>query len=313
MDLNSIPVFEKSQQQMNEIVPLLKNNFLTKNLQSEEIEKIAKAMKPEVFQPGATIIKYGDFGQLYYILSKGQVKVMIYETGADPNDPHLEKKIKVEKVLEEGTGFGELALLYNDKRSATIEALTTCETYVLDGGLFKQIIVNTSIQSREKKAGFLDQIKLFDSLDKFQKLRLIDGLKYTTLNKNDFVIREGEDGHEFYIIDQGEVQCLKLHSMGSKTGFVHVRKLAAGEHFGELALINHEKRSLSVRVSSDSCRLLKLDSETFTRILGQIQDKLKKDYDHEFDAKMLGSTPTLITEDSGKRQLESNPEEKKQE
>lgn len=65
-----------------------------------------------------------------------------------------------------------------------------------------------------------------------------------------------------------------------------VRTLKTGEHFGELALINNEKRSLSIRASSENCKLLKLDRETFTRILGSIKDHLQKDYDKEFDLKM---------------------------
>lgn len=44
-----------------------------------------------------------------------------------------------------GVGFGELALLYNDKRSATIQALEMCETYALDGTLFKGMIIKSSI------------------------------------------------------------------------------------------------------------------------------------------------------------------------
>jgi CRP-like cAMP-binding protein len=44
-----------------------------------------------------------------------------------------------------GSGFGELALLYNDKRSATIEAVDTCETFTLDGTIFKTIIIKSSI------------------------------------------------------------------------------------------------------------------------------------------------------------------------
>jgi len=52
-----------------------------------------------------------------------------------------------------------------------------------------------------------------------------------------------------------------------------------------LALINNEKRSLSVRVKSNQCRLLKLDRETFSRILGSIQEHLKKDYNKDFDNK----------------------------
>lgn len=58
-----------------------------------------------------------------------------------------------------------------------------------------------------------------------------------------------------------------------------VRVLKAGCHFGELALINNEKRSLSIRVCSEAgSKLLSLDRETFTRVLGSIEKYLKKDY-----------------------------------
>lgn len=69
--------------------------------------------------------------------------------------------------MGQGSGFGELALLYNDKRSATIEAVDNCETYTLDGSIFKTIIIKSSIQKRSMKADFLEKIKLFDKLDKF--------------------------------------------------------------------------------------------------------------------------------------------------
>ena len=103
----------------------------------------------------------------------------------------------------------------------------------------------------------------------------------------------------------GEVQCLKLHQHSGKTGFVLIRELKSGEHFGELALINKEKRSLSVRVSSETCRLLKLDRETFTRILGSIQDKLNKDYNKKFDEIDLNTTPMLTTDGSAKKSKNS--------
>ena len=37
-------------------------------------------------------------------------------------------------------GFGEIALLYNDKRTATVTATSDCETWVLNGDVFKHII-----------------------------------------------------------------------------------------------------------------------------------------------------------------------------
>lgn len=108
-------------------------------------------------------------------------------------------------------------------------------------------------------------------------------MKYT---KDEFVLKEGEEGQEFFIIEEGEVDCLKLYQLDSKMGFVHVRTLQNSEHFGELALINNDKRSLSVRVKSATCSLLKLDRETFSRILGSIDMHLMKDYNKEFDQKI---------------------------
>lgn len=52
--------------------------------------------------------------------------------------------------MGQGAGFGELALLYNDKRSASIEATENCECYTLDGSIFKLIIVSSSIQKRSQ-------------------------------------------------------------------------------------------------------------------------------------------------------------------
>jgi CRP-like cAMP-binding protein len=47
-------------------------------LNDSEIEKLAGAMKPIKFLKKEIIIKYGDLGSTYFILSKGSVKVTIY-------------------------------------------------------------------------------------------------------------------------------------------------------------------------------------------------------------------------------------------
>ena len=129
---------------------------MTRNLTEDEISKLAGAMQKERFSKGEVIIKYGDIGYKYYILSRGKVKVTVYNKGTDPQDPNIDKKIQVVKFLEQGIGFGELALLYNDKRSATIECIEACDTYTLDGALFKNIIVKSSIEKRSMKAQSLN-------------------------------------------------------------------------------------------------------------------------------------------------------------
>ena len=162
IDFGNMPQYYKTEEQLANINKLLKGNFLTQNLSEHEISKLAGAMRPQNFKQGDLIIKYGDIGQTYYVLATGQVKVLVYQDGTPPNDPEIESKIKFTKIMERGAGFGELALLYNDKRSASIQATCDCETYVLEGTIFKTMIIKSSIQKRAQKAGFLDSIKLFE-------------------------------------------------------------------------------------------------------------------------------------------------------
>ena len=145
VNFDKIPKYEKNEKELEEILPFLKSNFLTKSLADEEIKNIAFAMKKENFTKKDTIIRYGDMGTKYYILSKGNVKVTVYKPGTDPKDENLEQKVNIVKYMKQGVGFGELALLYNDKRSATIQAEDDVEVYSLDGLLFKGMIVKSSI------------------------------------------------------------------------------------------------------------------------------------------------------------------------
>jgi CRP-like cAMP-binding protein len=173
-------------------------------------------------------------------------------------------------------GFGEIALLYNDKRTASITALTDCETWVLTGECFKFIIAQNSIRRRNISLDFLNKVELFNELEQYEKIKLIDGLTTQVKLQGDFIFHEGDRGDHFYIIEEGEVEFGHEDENGKINE--QVRVLGSGSHFGEIALINGVKRTLSVRVVSERAKLLLLGRDTFGRILGSIKDFLKEDY-----------------------------------
>ena len=78
-------------------------------------------------------------------------------------------------------------------------------------------------------------------MDRYEKLKLIDGLTSKTLRAGEWVFMEGDDGDNFYMLEEGEVECLKYTddstNQDSGEDFVHVRDLHMGDHFGELALL----------------------------------------------------------------------------
>jgi CRP-like cAMP-binding protein len=86
---------------------------------------------------------------------------------------------------------------------------------------------------------------------------LIDGLETKRVLKDEYLIRQGEEGDYFYIIEEGSVACVKNGEDPNEQDIL-VRELSRGEHFGELALINDIKRTLSVKVTSDFCKVLSL-------------------------------------------------------
>lgn len=102
-------------------------------------------------------------------------------------------------------------------------------------------------------------------------MKLIDGLKAVTIKAGEYVFKEGDTGEEFFIIETGEVECVKNEEDGQVKV---VRVLKRGDYFGEIALIKDIQRTLGVRALS-KCELLKLDRETFRRLLGSIQKHLK--------------------------------------
>jgi signal-transduction protein with cAMP-binding, CBS, and nucleotidyltransferase domain len=81
------------------IKKILRTFYLTATLEEHELEKVAGAMKLEEFKTNDMIIKYGDSGRIFYILTSGTVDVAIYEDDAKPDDPDIEEKRKLTKPL----------------------------------------------------------------------------------------------------------------------------------------------------------------------------------------------------------------------
>jgi len=108
------------------IIDRLGNLSLFSRFKNDEtlLLKIAEIIFTENFQAGKYIIKEGDTGDKMYILNKGTVKIEKKTLAGD--------KFTV-VVLKDFMNifFGELALMDNDVRSASVLAETDCECYVI--------------------------------------------------------------------------------------------------------------------------------------------------------------------------------------
>ena len=67
------PVHPKSKANEERLVDLLKHSFLTKGMEERHLLVLAKAMFPRNFAQNQCIIRYGEMGTEYFVLSSGQV------------------------------------------------------------------------------------------------------------------------------------------------------------------------------------------------------------------------------------------------
>ncbi|GIP15698.1 multidrug ABC transporter ATP-binding protein [Paenibacillus montaniterrae] len=105
-----------------------------KQISPEVLEDIAMLFNTERFASGATIIEEGARGEKFYILIRGKVEVLKQVVG------ELEEQQRQVAVLEDGDHFGEIALLQNVPRTATIKALTPCVVITLQRKVLQHLL-----------------------------------------------------------------------------------------------------------------------------------------------------------------------------
>ena len=102
-----------------------KKIFIFQDLEQGELLQILHLAKPCSFSANSIIIKEGESGNSMYIMCEGEVEITKRLTLVIDQDLPKEKRM-IRLKAEDGVSFGEMALLENDARSATVTALTDC-------------------------------------------------------------------------------------------------------------------------------------------------------------------------------------------
>merc|ERR1712125_98772 len=116
---------------------------------------------------------------------------------------------KVVKTCESGDVFGELALLYNCPRAATVEAQETCLMWQLDRDTFTNIVKEAAQKKRQRYDTFLAKVPLLASMDAYERSQLADALRSESFAGGQTIVSQGEVGQKFYIIEEGEAVASK--------------------------------------------------------------------------------------------------------
>jgi cAMP-dependent protein kinase regulator len=130
-------VIPKTDEQKKRIMNRVMQSFLFNSLEDKELDTVILAFEEKRFKKGEHVIDQGEHGDVLYLIESGTLncyKVFKKEEGE-----------KFLKVYNPGEAFGELALLYNAPRAATIVANEDCLLWALDRETFNNIVKDAAM------------------------------------------------------------------------------------------------------------------------------------------------------------------------
>ena len=150
-----------------------KKIFIFQDLDEEELQRVLKLAKHRTFSAKSVIIKEGESGDSMYIMCEGEVNITKRLTLVLDQDLPKEKRM-IHLRASDGVSFGEMALLENDTRTATVTALTDCRLLELERDDFLGFIRDHSV------TGCKIMLRLAQLLSRFLRKTDSDVVKLTT-------------------------------------------------------------------------------------------------------------------------------------
>jgi putative peptide zinc metalloprotease protein len=259
------PTSQDARALLAERVGVLSRVRFLSNLTPQALAAIADHIKEEKVDADGVVVTVGDEPDKFYIVRSGRLMVV----GPDGQALH---------PIIPGEGFGELALLDNTPRTATVRATEPTVLWSLDRGHFGRWIrdryeVAARIRASEEERARFAKIPFFSGLAPAELARMSAKLVTSRVAAGDFVFRAGEPGDRYYVIREGEAEVLEPDGRP-------IRTLGPDKDFGELALLFGGGRTASVRAVTDLtlmslarkdfAALVKASGETFTQFRSRV-------------------------------------------
>jgi len=245
------------------ILSALERTILFNNtLNEDKLEEIIGALRVKDVNKGEEVIRQGEKGDFFYIIDTGNYVAI--------------KNGNVVFTYRGEGAFGELALMHNSKRMASVKALTSGKLWALDRRTFRSIIIIANKQMRQRNTEILRSIDAFQGLTNEQVQSVADCLDLEVYHDGHTIIHEGDRVHsesKFFILIKGNVTALRT-IQGNK---IKVKSIVAPGFFGEMAFVEGSGTRFADCVAQGKVEVLTMTRSAFERLLGPIEQALKRE------------------------------------
>lgn len=240
------------------------------SLLDEQIEELAIKTKEQALPPGRALFKAGDTDGDFIYLIEGEVEIR-------PLEGHPTRVIS-------GTPQSRQPLSEQTPRRSTAVAITPVLFIRINQELLDTMLTwaeSASVSSEEVIMSGDDIVTIDTGALKnkmqhspnFRKLpaanidQLLEKMEPVRMNAGEVVIRQGDEGDYFYVIEKGEALVTRIVDAGEESeDSIEMAHLGEGSTFGEAALISDKPRNATVSMQTDGI-LLRLKKDDFLTLM----------------------------------------------
>lgn len=209
------------------------------------------------FDEGQLVFEQGDKADAFYVICGGAVRV--FRTDGDAR--------KDLATLEEGSFFGEMALLSEAPRSASVEAAgEDTQVLAISAEILTELsAAHPSVAAALKKfcrqrmlSNLMNHAALFAPFSRGDRRDLIQKFRARDVKRGDVLVQEGQRSDGLYVVLSGEVEVV--------AGGRPIAALKEGQVFGEMSLLTRTPASATVRAARHTS-LLRLPKQDFDALI----------------------------------------------
>jgi len=273
--------YAKNDSQRERLKDAVSGILIFRSLDIDQMSDVIDAMFERHVTPGETVIRQGDDGDNFYVIESGTYEVTVRSGSSHPEDggssgggggANGDAVCRRVHTFDGKGSFGELALMYNMPRSATVIASSPGTLWAMDRRSFRRIVLRSAFRKRKMYEQLIEKVPLLQHLESYERMNVADALSSSSFEPGQCIIREGAEADGMYFIEQGRVR-VTITRDGVETDASTVE---AGGYFGEMALVENAPRSASVYADGEAVRVAFLERKCFERLLGPCLDIMRR-------------------------------------
>jgi len=250
---------DKDAETAGKLMTAMRGLIQFREVAEEDLDKVVGAMFCRHLGVGETVITQGEAGDNFYVVGSGLFDCYVNGVHVAEFDGH--------------GSFGELALMHNCARAATILSVGAGVVWGLDRQTFRSIVLGVNASECETYEKALERNPLMQDLSHAERVRLTHAMEKKVFDDGTVVIRQGDEAQAMYLITAGEAKVTRHLDHTQKE--MEITTLGEGQYFGEVAILTHKPRAASV-IAKSNLTCARISRTSFERLLGPCVDIMKR-------------------------------------